>query len=222
MSGNRVAHPLLITLANLDSDTRLKSSYSALQLLALLPVPKFIRAAKSLCGVLENRVIHTCLDLICRPLKVVARNGQQMTDYFGDTRLCYTPLIGYIADTPEATALAGVSGKTSHLTMAFGPHFGDSFPHPPRTANQVLTDLSTLSSSVDPWDLAHYVKEARERFRLNGVDLPFWRDWTLPTGFTPDPYRLLPIEILHHFHKCFWDHNLKWCIHTGGRGGLTQ
>jgi hypothetical protein len=56
MSGDRVAHPLLITLANLDSDVRVKSSYGALQLLALLPVPKFIGVPTPLCGVLENRV----------------------------------------------------------------------------------------------------------------------------------------------------------------------
>ena len=220
MSGDRATHPLLITLANLDSDTRMKSSYGALQLLALLPVPKFIGVPKPLCGVLENRMIHACLDLICRPLKVVAHSGSWMTDYFGDIRHCYTPLVGYIADTPEAAALAGVSGKTSHLTMAFGPQFGDDFLHPPRTANQVLTDLSTLSSYVDPWDLASYIKEARESFRLNGVDLPFWRDWALPTGVIPDPYHSFPIEILHHFHKCFWDHDLKWCIRALGEGEI--
>ena len=161
-------------------------------------------------------MIHACLNLICHPLKVVTRNGQWMSDYFGNTRLCYTPLVGYIADTPEATALTGVSGKTSHLTMAFSSHFGNSFPHPPHTADQVLTDLSTLSSSVEPWDLTHYVKEARERFRLNGIDLPFWQDWTLPTGVIPNPYHSFPIKILHHFHKCFWDHDLKWCIRALG------
>jgi len=150
MAGDHVAHPLLITLANLDSDIRAKSSYGALQLLALLPVPKFLGVPKPLCGVLENRVKHACLDLICRPLKVVARSGSRMSDYFGDVRHCYTPLVGYIADTPEAAALTGVSGNTSYLTTAFGPHFGDDFPHPPRTAHQILTNLSTLLSSVDP------------------------------------------------------------------------
>ena len=216
MLGDRVAHPLLITLANLDSDIRAKSSYGALQLLALLPVPTFVGVPKPLCGVLENRVTHTCLDLICRPLKIVARSGTWISDYFGDVRHCYTPLVAYIADTPEATSLTGVSGKTSHLSTAFGPHFGDQFYHPPRTANQIITDLSTLKSRVDPWDLMSYVKESRESFRLNGVDLPFWRDWALPTGILPDPYRFFPIEILHHFHKCFWDHDLKWCIRALG------
>jgi hypothetical protein len=153
-------------------------------------------------------------------LKVVARSGAWMSDYFGYVRWCYTPLVAYIADTPEATSLVGVAGKTSHLTTAFGPQFGDQSPHPPRTANQIIADLSTLKSRVDPWDLAPYIKEARESFRLNGVDLLFWRDWALPTGILPDPHHAFPIEILHHFHKSFWDHDLKWCICALGEGEI--
>jgi hypothetical protein len=53
------------------------------------------------------------------------------------------------------------------------------------------------------------------------VDLPFWRDWILPTGIPPDPYHLFPIEILHHFHKSFWDHDLKWCIRALGEGEIN-
>ena len=42
---------------------------------------------------------------------------------------------------------------------------------------------------------------------LNGVHDPFWRDWPLtqPNVFlTPEP--------IHHWHKQFWDHDVKWCI----------
>ncbi|KAF8240478.1 hypothetical protein L208DRAFT_1233242 [Tricholoma matsutake] len=40
---------------------------------------------------------------------------------------------------------------------------------------------------------------------------PFWHDWPLSeplTFFTP--------ELLHHWHKMFWDHDAKWCIHAIG------
>lgn len=221
MSGDRVAHPLLITAANIDSDVRMKASYNSLLLLALLPVPKFIGVQKAFHGVLENRLTHACLDLICEPLKTVARHGAWMSDHIGDVRYCYTPIVGYIADTPEAASLVGVSGKTSHLTHAFGPHFGDEFRHPPRKASDILIPLSILSSSIDPWNLPSYTKEARNRYRLNGVHLPFWRDWTLPNGIPPDPYQLFPIEVLHHFHKCFWDHDVKWCIRAVGEDEIN-
>ncbi|KAG1842143.1 hypothetical protein F4604DRAFT_1597641 [Suillus subluteus] len=46
MTGDRVAHPLLISLANIHMSTQLKSSSNAFVLTALLPVPKFIYKKK--------------------------------------------------------------------------------------------------------------------------------------------------------------------------------
>ena len=54
MMGNRVAHPLLISLADIVMDFRMKASNRAFMLLALLPVPKFIHKNKSIYGVLES------------------------------------------------------------------------------------------------------------------------------------------------------------------------
>ena len=54
-----------------------------------------------------------------------------MNDYAGYSRYCFTPLTAYITDTPEAAALTGVAGKTSHLTTAMFREFGDPFQHPP-------------------------------------------------------------------------------------------
>ena len=31
-----------------------------------------------------------------------------------------------------------------------------------------------------------------------------------------DPSDFINPEILHHFHKMFWDHDVKWCIHAVG------
>ena len=143
-----------------------------------------------------------------------------MSDFIGDVRYCYTPLVGYIADTPEATALTGVAGKTSHLTTAFGPQFGDNHCHPPRTSGSILSSLDSLSS-INPWDLTMYTKAAKTAYRLNGVHRPFWRDWVLPTGILPDPRHIFPIEILHHFHKRFWDHDMKWCIRAVGEDEIN-
>jgi hypothetical protein len=43
-----------------------------------------------------------------------------MTNPSSYKHYCFTPLISYIADTPEAAVIAGVGGggKTSYLTMA--------------------------------------------------------------------------------------------------------
>jgi hypothetical protein len=216
MTGDRSAHPLLITLANIDSMVRSSSSSHALKLLALIPVPKFTGVKKALRGILENRLTHACLDFVTKPLKLAARVGAWMSDYAGHIRWCFTPLVAYIADTPEAAALTGVARKTSHLTTASFKEFGDPFQHPPRLATDILASLNILSQSFSPSNVEAYAINARKNFRLNGVDLPFWRDWALPDGTLPNPSQMFPIEILHHLHKAFWDHDVKWIIRAIG------
>lgn len=207
MTGDRTAHPLLISLANMKASYRAKSSHHAFLLLALLPVPKFITRDKPLRGLLENRLIHECLDFILAPLKKAAHCGVMMSDPHGSLRYCFTPLAAYIVDTPEAAMLAGVGGKTSPVTMAGHKQFGDPFKHEPRTATTTLAQLHAIKTVVDPnGDLKAYLREAK-KFRLNGVDKPFWRDWPLA-----EPSLFLTPEPLHHFNKEFYDHVLKWCI----------
>ena len=216
MTGDRVAHPLLLTLANLPMNIRMKSSFHALPLIGLLPCPKFIGVKKSLHGVLENRLIHHCLDVICRPLKEASARGTLMSDSLGRIRYCFTPIIAYIVDTPEAAVIAGVRGKTSHLTLASHKRFGDNFQHPTRLATLTLSQIECLTQEFDPWNLELYTKQSKTRYRLNGVHLPFWRDWTLPDGTVAEPSQFLTPEPLHHWHKQFWDHDAKWCIRAVG------
>ncbi|KJA12854.1 hypothetical protein HYPSUDRAFT_152210 [Hypholoma sublateritium FD-334 SS-4] len=83
MTGNRQAHPLLISLANLDMDFRVKASNHAFLLLALLPIPQFIHPTKRLRGVLADRLFHECLDFITQPLKTAAQIGIMMSDALG-------------------------------------------------------------------------------------------------------------------------------------------
>ena len=210
MTGGRQAHPLLISLANLLMDFRMKATNHAFLLLALLPIPKFIHKDRKTRGVLENRTIHECLDFILKPLKKAAEVGIMMSDPLGFLRYVYTPLAAYIVDVQEALALSGVGGKTSHITMATYKKFGDPFKHEPRTASTMLAHLHAIEDTTSPWELAAYIKAAKNH-RLNGVHRPFWRDWPLSepsTFFTPEP--------LHHWHKMFWDHDAKWCIRAVG------
>ena len=90
--GDRCAHPLLLGLANIRMSTRLKSSSDAFLLAALLPIPKFIHKNKRMCGLLSDRLLHECLDIVLEPLKQAARVGLMMNDPLGNLRLCYTPL----------------------------------------------------------------------------------------------------------------------------------
>lgn len=97
--------------------------------------------------------------------------------------------------------LAGVGGKTSPITLAIYKHFGDPDQHPLRTKAHTLEQLQQIE--VHPDDLQEYLVAAKER-RLNGVALPFFRDWPMA-----EPSRFLTPEPLHEWHKKLWDHAIK-------------
>ena len=75
MTGDHIAHPVLLSLANIHVDICMKSSNRAFLLVALLPCPKFIVRDRGVCGVLKNRVNHLCLNIITHPLKLAACAG---------------------------------------------------------------------------------------------------------------------------------------------------
>ena len=210
LTGDRVAHLLLISLANIKMATCLKLSSHAFLLAALLPVPKFIHNNKRMKGVLEARLIHQCLDIVLAPLKQAAKLGVMLSDLWGQSRYCFTPMASYIVDTPEAALLAMVGGKTSPVTMASYKQFGDNFLHKPCTSSTTLAQIEVVASTADPEDIEAFFHEA-QKFRLNGVHMPFWRDVAMSC-----PSKFFNPEILHHFHKEFGDHDAKWCINVLG------
>src|SRR6267154_362851 len=206
MTGYRVAHPLLISLANIHMSTRLKSSSNAFILTALLPVPKFIYKKKHMRGILEDRLIHECLNIVLCPLKQAACEGVMMSDPVGHSRYCFILLVSYIVDTPEAMILSTVGGKTSPVTMAMYKQFGDPFCHEPRTKSTTLAQLRIVRTRADPDNIEAFFREA-QKFHLNGISEPFFEDWVLS-----EPSHFFTPETLHHIHREFYDHNVKWLV----------
>jgi hypothetical protein len=125
------------------------------------------------------------------------------------------PLTAYMVNIQEVLALSGVGAKMLHLTMATYKQFSDPFQHKPHTASTTLAQLHTLKQEFSPWDLDEYLKASKKK-RLNGVHCPFWRDWPLS-----DPSKFFMPEPLHHWHKMFWDHDIKWCIHILGEAEIN-
>ncbi|KAG1857798.1 hypothetical protein F4604DRAFT_1536272, partial [Suillus subluteus] len=191
LAGNCYAHPLLITLANIDPDVRAKGYLQAYIPLALLLVAKFIHRVKHMHGVLADRLLHQCIDIVIEPLKQAARLGIMMSDPAGFSRYCFTPLVAYVADTPEELIIACITMNASPVTMATRTSFGDPDHHPIRKGSSTLANIQ---------------KECKQ-YHLNGVPWPFWMDWV-----TVDPSYFLTPESLHHFHKMFFDHDCAWCI----------
>ncbi|KAJ6596774.1 hypothetical protein DFH09DRAFT_905105 [Mycena vulgaris] len=99
MTGNRQAHPLLISLAAIDMDFRMKASHHAFLLLALLPIAKFREKNPEIRGVLDSRLFHSVMDFVLEPLKKTAQIGLMMTDPLGWRRFCFTPLVAMASHT---------------------------------------------------------------------------------------------------------------------------
>lgn len=98
--GSRVSHPLLISVVNIEMSMCLKLSSKSFMLMALLSVPKFIHKIKHMCGgVLED---HECLDIILEPVKKAAEFGIMLPDTEGHSHYFFTPITGYVIDTPVA------------------------------------------------------------------------------------------------------------------------
>jgi len=210
MTGNRMAHPLLLSLANIDSAIRCKGSLHGHVLLMLLPVASFIHKKTRVCSLLSDRLVHECLDLVLNPLKIAAKVGIMMSDPIGNLCYCFTPLVAYIADTPEQCLLACISPKALPVSTATYKEFGDPVPHPPHTPARTLEDIEQVCLVTDPDDLEAFLKIIKH-YHLNGVHRPSWRNWVLS-----DPSIFFTPEVLHLFHRLFWDHDLQWCINILG------
>ncbi|KAI6107691.1 hypothetical protein EDD17DRAFT_1482275 [Pisolithus thermaeus] len=214
MSGNHMAHPLLISLTNINACLHSKSSMHAYILLTLLPIAKFTHRTTHVCSLLQDQLMHQALNIILSPLKTAASVGVMMSDLRGNLCYCFTLLAVWIADTPEEGLLAGTAMKVSPVTTATSKEFGDPFWHPPRTAATMLTAIRSTCSQCPPMDYQNFLKAMRQ-FWLNGIVEPCWNLWPLS-----DPSIFLTPEVLHHFHQMFWDHNVKWCIDVTGAAKL--
>ena len=210
MTGNQMAHPLLISLANIDADICSKGSLHAHILLTLLPVVSFLHPKSRVRSLLSDRLIHESLNLVLKPLKIAASVGIMMSDPIGNLHYCFTPLVTYTTDTLEQSLLACVNPKASPVSVATHKEFGDSRLYPLRSATKTLSDIEQACAVADPNNWEVFLKVIK-RYYLNGIHRPFWRNWALC-----DPSIFLKPEVLHHFHCLFWDHDLQWCIAVVG------
>ncbi|KAG2116454.1 uncharacterized protein F5147DRAFT_743089 [Suillus discolor] len=105
MSGGLEMHPVFLTIANIQSEVRMKATAHAWRCVAFIPIPKFDVHA-DFQTLLHARLFHKCMDMIFAKCKVAARVGEYMSDSMGYIRHCFTPLVAYTADLPEAQLIA--------------------------------------------------------------------------------------------------------------------
>jgi hypothetical protein len=206
-------HPTFLTIANIRSDIRMKATAHAWSCIAYMPIPQYI-CNPEFSSLLQARMWHRCMDIVCENLKHAAAVGTGMVDPLGFLRYGFTPLVAYTADLPEQQMIACVSKNASPVTLAIQPQFGDGKVYEPRTGQGTLKALEELGRRIDPWKVQEF-QEAAKALYLSGVHLPFWNNWRFA-----DPAIFLSPELLHTCHKFFFDHVLKWCKEVVGADEL--
>ncbi|KAG8705804.1 hypothetical protein FRC09_002747 [Ceratobasidium sp. 395] len=224
-SGDVAAHAVYISLANIDKSVRAKTSENAWILVAYIPKSKFQRtmatlekrpkAVKSkILGMLNRRLFHRCMDIITRPLR--RSSPHNVIDPEGNIRSVLYELIGYVADLEEQWMLAGLGGQTCPHCKCDPTHLGDAECAPPRTRQGILDLLKKIKEDYKTkWSrspsLEEYSNLATEH-HLNGVDKPFWEN--IP-GL--DIGKVLCPDLLHGFHKLFFDHIYRFNLTGMGK-----
>ncbi|KAG1851136.1 hypothetical protein F4604DRAFT_1592501, partial [Suillus subluteus] len=117
-------HPMFLTTANIRSDIRMKATAHAWSCIAYMPIPQFV-CHPDFCSLLQARVWHRCVDIVCENLKITAATGTSMVDPSGHLRYTFTPLVAYTADLPEQQMIACVSVRTEVALAASLKGCGD-------------------------------------------------------------------------------------------------
>ena len=111
-------------------------------MVAQIPIAKF--EPLELQGILTNRLLHRCLDIILADLKGCSVNAQTMLDPAGRLRSVRTFLAAYIADLPEQQALACIASNYAPSSMAGPTTLGDSAPQPLREGSETLEVIKEI------------------------------------------------------------------------------
>ncbi|KAG1785129.1 uncharacterized protein HD556DRAFT_1250391 [Suillus plorans] len=91
LTGGLEMHPIFITIGNIDSEVRSKATLRAWRCIAYMPIVKF-RVHTDYQSILQARLWHKCMDLVCANLKAAAAEGCFMPDPFRFIRYVFTPL----------------------------------------------------------------------------------------------------------------------------------
>ncbi|KAG8738804.1 hypothetical protein FRC10_006456 [Ceratobasidium sp. 414] len=224
-SGDVAAHAVYISLANLDQATRASTGENAWILVAYIPKSQFTDVMSTMrhrpkavrdkiLGVLNRRLFHRCMEVITRPLR--RSEPHNVVDPEGDIRLVLYELVGYIADLEEQWLIAGLGGLTCPHCTRDANHLGDLESGSPRTPADILHHIRKIKKDYKAaWGRSPSIEEFMNLAgtqHLNGVNKPFWK--TLPRL---NIFEVLSPDLLHGFHKFFYDH-----IYRFNRTGMGQ
>ena len=209
-------HPLLLSLVNIHAGVRMKSTSNSFALVAYLPIPKFHNVSSVIQAVLSACIFHFSISIVMKNLMVANEEGKIMPNPERNLQMIHTSLVSWITDYPEQLLIACTSSKNSPISLATAKDFGQHTPLPHRTRYHTLQVIEDAIAACDPCEIAAFHKICLV-LCLNGVMDPFWKKWgnACPSSFlTPD--------VLHQWHKFYFDHCLRWVINIIGGQELDR
>lgn len=149
------------------------------------------------------------MEIICEPLRKL--NVHEVVDPEGNVRLIFYILIAYIAYLEEQYLIAALDKSNCVHCTATTNEFGSPHTCEPRTVESTLEAISEVQAErgthADPYQFSL----GADKYRLGDVEYPFWAE--LPFV---DIYEVLSVDLLHGFHKFFFDHPFKWNVNSLG------
>ncbi|QRV74372.1 beige protein [Ceratobasidium sp. AG-Ba] len=219
-SGDIQAHALYVSLGNIDKSIRGQTSKRAWMLIAYIPICKWentleqvnpqTKSEKNLLpGILSRRLFHFCMEIICEPLREFETH--EITDPQGNIRLIFYVLVAYLADLEEQYMIAALDKSNCVHCVATTKDFGSPDPLPPRTSQSILEAIARVQKERNNNTSPYQFSLGAGKERLGDVEYPFWAG--LPFV---DICQSLSVDLLHTFHKYFWDHPFQWNAHSIG------
>jgi hypothetical protein len=93
--------PVYLTIGNIDKNIWRSPSARATMLVGYLPVTKLGCCTEKRRSNVVHQLFHRCMESLLEPLKLVGKEGLEMTCADGCVRKVYTILAAYVADFPE-------------------------------------------------------------------------------------------------------------------------
>lgn len=220
-AGDVKVHGVYVSLGNIHKDVRNQTSRRAWMLIAYIPISKWpttlgkmeFRSKQhrsSLPGILNRRLFHYCMEIICEPLRKL--NTHEIVDPEGNIRLIFYVLIAYLADLEEQFKIAALDKSNCIHCEATTTQFGSPDPCNPRTSDSILEAITNVQDecgkNADPYEFAL----GADKYRLGDVEYPFWASLPLV-----DICDVLAVDLLHGFHKFFFDHPFQWNVNSLGK-----
>jgi hypothetical protein len=225
-SGDVKVHALYASLGNISKEVRAQTSKRAWMLIAYIPICKWETTMehteftskswkKALPGILTRRLFHYCMEIICEPLQEL--NTHEVVDPEGNIRLIFYVLIAYLADLEEQYIIAALDKSNCIHCEATTNKWGSPEEHPSRSSEDTLEGIKEVQRergvNADPYQFAL----GANKYRLGDVEYPFWA--SLPFVEICD---VLSVDLLHGFHKFFFDHPFYWNVNSLGEAEIDN